>query len=155
MSVKIEHSQNGCCPSNPTASRGGMWAYFISYNETNFHSNNIIVLNVTFTENCAQFSGGLYFYFDCKIHAKESNTFSVDKWRFEGNRAHTGSAVDITLNVFERLTSGTLMVPYGWQKQNSLSELATVARLGCIFIGTSLPAWPTLHFILVIQTISS
>ena len=35
----------------------------------------------------------------------------MEDCRFEGNRAHTGSAVDITPNVFERMTSGILTVP--------------------------------------------
>ena len=114
VSVRVEHSlfeENGCNPSNPTASGGGIQAYYITHNETNFHSNQIIILNVTFIRNCAQFGGGLYFYSDREIHAKESNIFNVEECRFEGNRAHTGSAVDITPNVFQRLTSGILTVP--------------------------------------------
>ena len=114
MSVRVEHSQfeeNGCSQSNPTASGGGIQVYFDTHNKTNFHSNQFILYNVTFIKNCAQFGGGLYFYSDHEINAEESNTFNIEECRFESNRAHTGSAVDITPNVFERLTSGILTTP--------------------------------------------
>ena len=86
--------------------------YFNTYNKTNFHSNQFIIFNVTFINNCAaQFGGVLYFYSDQEINAEESNTFNIEECRFEGNCAHTGSAVDITPNVFQRLTSGVLTTP--------------------------------------------
>ena len=114
MSVRVEHSlfeENGCNPSNPTASGGGIQVYFDTHNRTNFHSNQFIIHNVTFIKNCAQFGGGLYFYSDHEVNAQESNTLNIEECSFEGNRAHTGSAVDITPNVFERLTSGILTTP--------------------------------------------
>ena len=114
LSVRVEHSlfeENGCSPFNPTASGGGIQMNFDTHNKTNFHSNQFIIYNVTFVRNCAQFGGGLYFYSDREVNADESNTLNIDKCRFEGNRAHTGSAVDITPNVFERLISGILITP--------------------------------------------
>ena len=114
MSVKVEHSlfeENGCSPSKSAASGGGIQAYFVTCNETNFYSNQIIIQNVTFIRNCAEFGGGLYLYSDHEIHAEESNIFSIEGCRFEGNRAHIGSAVDIVPNVFERMTSRILTVP--------------------------------------------
>ena len=114
MSVRVEHSlfeENGCRSFNPSASGGGIQVYFNTHNKTNFHSNRFIIFNVTFINNCAQFGGGLYFFSDREINAEESNTFNIEECRFEGNRAHTGSAVDITPNVFQRLTSGVLTTP--------------------------------------------
>ena len=89
MSVKVEHSlfeENGYSPSKSAASGGGIQAY---YNETNFYSNQIIIQNVTFIRNCAEFGGGLYFYSDHEVHAEESNIFSIEGCRFEGNSARS------------------------------------------------------------------
>ena len=76
MSVRVEHSlfeENRRSPSNPTASGGGMQAYFVTHNEINFHE-----CYINFSRNCAQSGGGLYFYSDHEIHAKESNKFNVE-----------------------------------------------------------------------------
>ena len=114
VSIRVEHSvfeENGCSPFNPAASGGGVQLHFDTHNKTNFHSNQFILHNVTFIRNCAQFGGGLYFYSNREIKAEESNTFSIEECRFVGNRAHTGSAVDLSPTVFERLMSGTLTTP--------------------------------------------
>ena len=113
VSVRVEHSlfeENGCSPSNLTASGGGIMMYFQTLNNKNFYSNQFVIHNVTFTRNCAQFGGGLYFY-SGREHTSESNTFSIKGCRFEGNSAHTGSAVDISPYVFDRNTSGILTIP--------------------------------------------
>ena len=114
VSFRLENSifeGNGCSSSNPAASGGGASFNFASHNRTNFDSNRFVLFNVTFKNNCAHFGGGLYFYSEHLANAALSNTFNVEKCNFIGNSAHAGSAVDITPNVFERLSNGILTIP--------------------------------------------
>jgi hypothetical protein len=121
ITVTVENSlfeENGCnsfAGNNMTASGGGISINFASKNST-FHSNNkFIIYNVTFVNNCALFGGGLYFYSEREVAMKEAlrNTVEIEDCTFDGNHAHTGSAVDITPNVFQRfaLIKGTLTTP--------------------------------------------
>lgn len=119
VSVTVENSQfeeNGCNSSGPsvntTASGGGISINFVSM-RTTFHSNNFFIDNVVFVNNCARFGGGLYFYSDHEQSINQANTVQIKNCTFESNQAHTGSAIDITPNVFQRLslTSGILITP--------------------------------------------
>jgi hypothetical protein len=116
--VTVENSwfeENGCnsfAGNNMTASGGGISINFASKKST-FHSNNkFIIYNVSFVNNCALFGGGLYFYSEREV-AMLRNTVEIEDCTFDGNHAHTGSAVDITPNVFQRfaLIKGTLTTP--------------------------------------------
>ena len=78
---------------------------------TTVNSNQFAIHNVTFKRNCAQFGGGLYFYSYYESNSDQSNAIIIEESTFEGNRAHTGSAVDITPNVFQRHSSGILTTP--------------------------------------------
>ena len=118
ISITVENSLfegNGCgfSGSNTTASGGGISINFASKERPTFHSNKYAIHNVTFKGNCAWFGGGLYFYSDNEVIMEQSNTVQIEKCTFEGNRAHTGSAIDITPNVFQRLSliRGTLTTP--------------------------------------------
>ena len=119
ISVSVENSLfegDGCNLSggNVTASGGGMSINFLSRKKPTFHSNNFAIRNVTFKKNCAWFGGGLYFYSDPEVAMKQTlSAVEVEGCTFEGNRAHTGSAIDITPNVFQRLslTKGALTTP--------------------------------------------
>ena len=114
MSVRVENSlfeENGCSSSNLAASGGGASLDFSSHNKTNFDTNKYVLYNVTFYKNCAEFGGGLYFYSEYLDNAALSNTIDIEKCTFIGNHAHTGSAVDITPNVFERLLDGIFTTP--------------------------------------------
>ena len=117
ITITVENSlfeENGCnfsAESNMTASGGGISINFASWNST-FHSNGFIIHHVTFMSNCALFGGGLYFYSEREFEGA-TNTVEIESCTFEGNHAHTGSAVDITPNVFQRssLIKGTLTIP--------------------------------------------
>ena len=109
ISVLVENSLfegNGCNSSsgNVTTSGGGMSIHFSSKKNPKFHSNKFTVHNVTFDRNCARFGGGLYFYSDNEVIMNSKNTVQIENSTFKGNRAHTGSAIDITPNVFQRLS---------------------------------------------------
>ena len=115
ISVEVQSSifeENGCDSSNFTNSGGGIHVSFATLEETNLElNNNMVIKNVQFTGNCAHFGGGLYFYSDINENTRESNTINIAECIFEGNKAHTGSAVDITPTVFERVSSGIRMIP--------------------------------------------
>ena len=112
VTVRVENclfEGNGCNSSggNMTASGGGMSINFKSKEKSTFHSNKFVICNVTFAGNCAIFGGGLYFYSDHEVHVAMNetspNTVKIENCTFKSNKAHTGSAVDITPNVFQRL----------------------------------------------------
>ena len=118
ITVTVENSLfegNGCnSPGhNVTASGGGMSINFGSKKNLTFRSNKFTIRNVTFTGNCARFGGGLYFYSDSEATVNSENAVQIESCTFEGNQAHTGSAVDITPNVFQRLSliKGALTTP--------------------------------------------
>ena len=114
VSVEVHSSvfeENGCDNSSFTASGGGIHINFATPIETNLELNNIVIVNVQFEGNCAHFGGGLYFYSNVNKNTSETNTINIAECLFKGNRAHTGSAVDITPNVFERVSSGTRIIP--------------------------------------------
>ena len=101
--------ENGC---NSTASGGGMHINLGSLSSSEFDSSQLVIHEVKFINNCALFGGGLYLYSDYKTCTKQAkSTIIIERCLFELNKAHTGSAVDITPNVFQRLSSGILSTP--------------------------------------------
>ena len=114
ITVRVEASvfeENGCGPSNTTVSGGGMHVSFATQRSANIMLNHVYIHDVNFKNNCAHFGGGLYFYSDVERSSSLSNTITVDKCTFEGNSAHTGSAIDITPNVFRRFSNGIRTTP--------------------------------------------
>ena len=114
ITVRVEASvfeENGCGPSNTTISGGGMHVSFATQHRANIILNHIYIRDVNFKDNCAHFGGGLYFYSDVERSINLSNTITVEECTFEGNSAHTGSAVDITPNVFQRFSNGIRTTP--------------------------------------------
>ena len=114
ITVRVEASvfeENGCGPSNSTVSGGGMHVNFASQRRANIELNHVFIHDTSFKHNCAHFGGGLYFYSDIERSVNQSNTIIVEECTFEGNSAHTGSAVDITPNVFQRFSSGVRPIP--------------------------------------------
>ena len=114
ITVTVEASVfegNGCGLSNSTISGGGMHVSFATQDRANIKLNHVFIRDVNFKNNCAHFGGGLYFYSDLERSINQSNTITVEECIFEGNSAHTGSAVDITPNVFQRLSSGIRTTP--------------------------------------------
>ena len=114
ISLMVEASlfkENGYNCSNSTVSGGGIHINFATHDRTKFYSNHVVIFDVNFFNNCAQFGGGLYFYSDLDRSTDQSNTIDVEQCIFKRNKAHTGSAVDITPNVFQRLSSGIRTTP--------------------------------------------
>ena len=114
ITVRVEASvfeENGCGPSNTTTSGGGMHVSFATQRSANIILNDVYIHNVNFTNNCAHFGGGVYFYSDVEKSINLSNSITVEECTFEGNSAHTGSAVDITPNVFRRFSNGIQITP--------------------------------------------
>ena len=105
ISVRVQNSlfeENGC---NNKTFGGGMHISFKDGSDA-FGSNRYTVVNVTFKNNYAQYGGGLQFSSCIKNHVDHSNIVEISNSTFEGNHAHIGSAVDITPNVFQRLSGG-------------------------------------------------
>ena len=114
ITVRVESSvflENGCGPSNTTISGGGIHANFATQRSADIILNHIHIHNAKFKNNCAHFGGGLYFYSDVERSINLSNTITVEECTFESNSAHTGSAIDITPNVFQRFTNGIRTTP--------------------------------------------
>ena len=103
--------ENGNSDSKLTVSGGGMHVNFASESQdtSSFESNHISMYGVHFSQNHAHFGGGLYFYSD--LDRNQSNTIHIEKCMFKENMAHTGSAVDITPNVFQRSIRGYKTTP--------------------------------------------
>lgn len=117
VSARVEHSlfeENGCNNSdisnNLKTIGGGMYINF-QHNSDTFNSNRFTVVDVIFKNNCAQYGGGLRFSSCPKNHVDHSNLVEIHNCKFECNNAHIGSAVDITPNVFQRLSGGLLITP--------------------------------------------
>ena len=101
--------ENGC---NLTTSGGGIHINLAIHSSNEFDSGQLLILGVNFTNNCALFGGGLYLYSDYQTCTKQAkSTIIIERCLFKFNKAHTGSAVDITPNVYQRLSSGTLSTP--------------------------------------------
>ena len=103
--------KNGC---NSTTNKegtttrigGGAYLSFYMINSSRAEYN---LQNVSFIENCAEFGGGVHFF--SYWHKQNDYFLHFDNCTFEKNRAHTGSAVDITPSDFVKLTTGQLPVP--------------------------------------------
>ena len=102
-------TSNGCGNDRYTRLGGGVHLNYnfkisstVSGMEYNFH-------NVNFTKNCAELGGGVF------IHSNRLtlsvNSLVFDSCRFEGNKAHTGSAVDLFPGNYVTVSDGYTIVP--------------------------------------------
>ena len=67
---------------------------------------------MNFINNCAELGGGVYFLSnDGLIPLTTQQSLVFDECTFKHNSAHTGSAVDITPNIFDCFSSGFLITP--------------------------------------------
>ena len=138
--------KNGCGFTKEAGFGGGAYITFDSYLEASILSNSHYLLeNITFTDNCAEVGGGLYYSSN-----KDSSTCNkgssvlIDGCTFTGNKAHLGSAVQITPSIFKKLsTSGSISPTFrNCQFENNsvytnseLSQNETKSpRIGTIYI---------------------
>ena len=103
---------NGCSnEEEEVKTRIGGGAH-LSYNlikSLNSTGNEYNLWNVSFIENCAEHGGGVYFF--SHRHDSSNNSLLFDNCMFERNRAHTGSAIDVTPSSFVKLSTGHTTVP--------------------------------------------
>lgn len=112
-------TSNGCRTKNESHTKiesiagigGGIYLSFehLSGNRPTRHS--IEIVNVTFRSNCAELGGGSYFFSSRSQTPEIMNKIRFVNCTWTHNYAHTGSAVDISPNVFTRVQSGYLPTP--------------------------------------------
>ena len=104
-----EFVSNGCI-NKYTRIGGGI---HLSFN-LHFKSASMVykLQNVKFVQNCADLGGGVFFFSDIWKSSTNKHLLHFESCKFEGNRAHTGSAIDMNPNSFTRYAAGhTLIVP--------------------------------------------
>ena len=72
------------------------------------------IRSVTFIKNCAELGGGVFYFSDRSQQGSgdnSDNTMSFDDCMFKTNEARIGSAVDMTPNIFMKLSTGYTIVP--------------------------------------------
>ena len=112
VNITIENSKfeaNGCSDGNNYTRIGG--GAHLSYNSLKTTTNDGIQYkfhNVKFTKNCAELGGGVFMR--SSRYNSSDNSILFDNCKFENNKAHTGSAVDIIPNSFVT-TNGYTLVP--------------------------------------------
>ena len=146
--VRVEHclfEENGVSLMNATAAGGGGLLIDIKGINPN-GKRSIVVDNSTFKGNVARFGGGLYFFSDVdnyKSTVKQTNIITIERCNFDSNTAHTGAAVDITPNVFQRVQTGVLTTPLfrecnfsnNYNKLNSQAKSTQVTLgIGTIYV---------------------
>ena len=87
---------------------GGVYINYYSMKSLDNSGSEYHFQNVNFTKNCAELGGGVYFF---SFRQATNNSLEFEHCRFEKNRAHIGSAVDLTPNNFVKLTTGEIPVP--------------------------------------------
>ena len=143
--IRVEYSlfeDNG--NSLGAASAGGLLINIEGTNPSSNHS--VIIYNSTFSGNVAQFGGGIYFYSDVDTYCgavKQTNVVTIEMCSFENNTAHTGAAVDITPDVFQRVRTGVLTTPLfkdcnftnnNIQVNNQVGSTQTTLGIGTVYV---------------------
>ena len=106
--------QNGCLEGDGggVGSGGGVQLSYRTGRAQNTNRDNTMQFhNVTFIANCALLGGGVYFFSSLQTDLSINNQLVFNNCTWEGNTANTGSAVDLTPDIFEHLDSGYPMVP--------------------------------------------
>ena len=112
VEITIENSKfesNGCSDDDNYTRIGG--GAYLSYNSLRMTTNDGIQYrfhNVEFTENCAELGGGAFIL--SSRYNSSDNKILFNNCKFENNKAHTGSAVDLIPSSFVT-TSGFTLVP--------------------------------------------
>ena len=88
---------------------GGVYISYYSIKSFNSSGSEYHFRNVNFTENCAELGGGVYFF--SFRQASNKNSLQFKSCIFEKNRAHIGSAIDLTPSNFVKLSEGEIPVP--------------------------------------------
>ena len=115
--VTVENSEfkfNGCnrTMNNQWHSRIGGGAYLSYYSikaPNNYTGSEYHFRNVKLINNCAELGGGVYFF--SFRQASSNNKLQFESCKFEKNRAHIGSAIDLTPSNFVQLSAGEIPVP--------------------------------------------
>ena len=106
--VSVQNSvfdSNGCDGVNARIG-GGFHLSYNSYNYLNIITNiKYILQNVSFLNNCAEIGGGVHVNSHIWLNSTKSSLL-FDNCTFEGNHAHTGSAIDMAPYIFTRITTG-------------------------------------------------
>ncbi len=105
-----EFSGNGC--DKIASGGGGAYLSFENLKDSGNASTNyaMSITNVIFENNCAEIGGGVYFYPDHSTVVKE-NYITFENCLWEGNFAHTGSAINFAPSIFSRTRGGHLPTP--------------------------------------------
>ena len=104
ITITIKNSSfdsNGC---TITSMGGGAHLSYDTFNSINMIAEYKLQ-NLSFTNNCAQLGGGVFFFSHKQSSGANNNkSLLFDNCTFERNRAHIGSAIDLTPYIFERLS---------------------------------------------------
>jgi hypothetical protein len=107
-------TRNGCQGGTMhTGIGGGIYLSFEGLRRNN-NSNTGYVFNVTrttFDSNCAEVGGGTYFFSDPSRTDATVNKVEFHECKWQNNHAHTGSAADVSPNIFRRAEKGFLPTP--------------------------------------------
>ena len=117
ITVEIKDTQfqhNGCGKhtdnSYYTGFGGGLHLMYNSLLEGSGISNShYLVKNVSFTENCAELGGGVFYY--SYRGRSNSNSMLFDACTFKRNTAHLGSAIAMTPSHLLKMSSGYMVIP--------------------------------------------
>ena len=102
---------NGCSSENQTGHGGGTNLCFNTVNKQNLSHSKIYFINVKFYRNCAALGGGAYFFSGHRKSKNELNSLIFENCTFIENKAHIGTALVLTPDIFDRLTDGYLLIP--------------------------------------------
>ena len=114
ISVTVKDSlfeANGCSLEKPSGNGGGIHLSFNTYNWPNLSKSQYYFVNVNFSNNCAELGGGVYFFSGHRRTSNDVNTLLFENCIFTSNHAHTGSAIDFSIDIFDRLADGFLVIP--------------------------------------------
>ena len=114
ISVSITDSllrHNGCHNNRSNHTHFGGGAYLSLRELSEIENCHYRLTGVHFVENCAQYGGGVYYYSDRSKQKLIENSVFFGDCCFYHNRAHIGSAIDMTPNIFHKLSSGYSIMP--------------------------------------------
>ena len=148
ISVEISDSLFDCNGCNQTGRvtgfGGGAHVSFDTFNRSKTTHSRYILRNVTFTGNCAQVGGGVFYFSNRQKLNNDTNSVLFDSCTFKENRAHMGSAVSMTPNIFLRLSTGHTTTPSFkncWFLENTVfvnhlqsQEIQRTAGVGTIYV---------------------
>ena len=108
-----DRRDDSCSTSECTQFGGGAYFSWSELSKNSVKDCHYQLTRVHFFENCAQYGGGIYYYSDRNIQHSVliKNSVLFDNCSFNHNRAHIGSAVDVTPSIFHKLSSGYSIVP--------------------------------------------